>query len=70
MRKAELIIYALIKFFGEDDGCKAMEIQGGWPSRTLTRHGMSHLWQFHGWAAANSPWHVHRSQQNRRVPVT
>ena len=43
---------------------------GGWPSRTLTRHRMPHPWQFHGWAAANSPWHVHRSQLNRRVPVT
>jgi hypothetical protein len=30
---------------------------------------MPHPWQFHGWAAANSPWHVHRSQRNRRVPV-
>ena len=28
---------------------------GGWPSRTLTRHGMAHPWQFHGWAAANFP---------------
>ncbi len=27
---------------------------GGWPSRTLARHGMPHPWQFHGWAAANS----------------
>jgi len=27
---------------------------GGWPSRTLTRYGMPHPWQFHGWAAANS----------------
>ena len=24
---------------------------GGWPSRTPTRHGMPHPWQFHGWAA-------------------
>jgi hypothetical protein len=43
--------------------------RGGWPSRTLTRHGMPNPWQFHGWAAANSAWHVHRSQRNRRVPV-
>ncbi len=42
---------------------------GGWPSRTLTRHGIPHPWQFHGWAAANSPWQVHRSQRNRRVPL-
>jgi hypothetical protein len=34
-------------------------------------NGMPHPWRFHGWAAANSPcWHVHRSQLNRRVPVT
>ncbi len=26
----------------------------------LTRHGMPHPWQFHGWAAANSLWHVRR----------
>ena len=45
-------------------------MDAGWPSRTLTRHGMPHPWQFHGWAAANSHWHVHRSQLNRRVPVT
>jgi hypothetical protein len=31
---------------------------------------MPHPWQFHGWAAANSPWHVDRSQRNRRVLVT
>src|ERR1700693_1032567 len=30
---------------------------------------MPHPWQFHGWAAANLPWHVHRSQRSRRVPV-
>ena len=23
--------------------------------------------KFHGWAAASSPWHVHRSQRNRGV---
>ncbi len=45
-------------------------VPGGWPSRTLPRHGVPHPWQFHGWAAANSPWHVHRSQRNRCVPVT
>ena len=42
---------------------------GGPSSRTLTRHRMPHPWQFHGWAAANSPWHVHRSQLNRSVLV-
>ncbi len=41
----------------------------GLASRTLTRHGMPHPWQFHGWAAANSAWHGHWSQRNRRVPV-
>ena len=30
---------------------------------------MPHPWRFHGWAAANPPRHVHRSQRNRRVPV-
>ena len=34
---------------------------GGLARPHLTRHGMPHPWQFHGWAAANSPWHVHRS---------
>ena len=28
---------------------------GGWPSRVLARNGMPHPWQFHGWAATNSP---------------
>jgi hypothetical protein len=28
---------------------------GAGPRRTLTRHRMPHPWQFHGWAAANSP---------------
>ena len=41
----------------------------GLARRTLTRHRMPHPWQFHGWAAAKSPWHVHWSQLNRRVPV-
>jgi hypothetical protein len=29
----------------------------GWPSRTLTRHGMPHPWRFPGWAPANTSLH-------------
>jgi hypothetical protein len=37
-----------------------LAVFGGWPSRSLPRHGVPHPWEFHGWASSNSPWHVHR----------
>lgn len=45
----------------QPSGCPVLvAVCGGWRSRALTRHGMPQPWQFHGWAAPDSPRHVHR----------